>query len=143
LNQLQLVLATIAQQAAAPAAGGNGSAAGPAGGCAPGAGGVGLNSPFLLMGLMFVVFYFLLIRPQQKKAKEHTKMLDALKKGDQVITRGGMIGKVSGVQDNILVLEVQEKVRVRVLKSYVEGKLQEGSATAVTSGKSETAESKN
>ena len=95
---------------------------------------------FILMGL---VFYFLLIRPQQKKAKEHTKMLDALKKGDQVITRGGMIGKVSGVQDNILVLEVQEKVRVRVLKSYVEGKLQEGTATSAASGKSETAESKN
>ncbi len=102
-----------------------------------------MQSPIVMMGLMFVVFYFLLIRPQQKKAKEHTKMLEALKKGDQVITRGGMIGKVSGVQDNILVLEVQEKVRVRVLKSYVEGKLQEGSATAAASGKSETAESKN
>jgi preprotein translocase subunit YajC len=141
LNQLQLVLATIAQTAAAPAAGGgNGAAAPPAGGCAGG----GMQSPIVMMGLMFVVFYFLLIRPQQKKAKEHTKMLDALKKGDQVITRGGMIGKVSGVQDNILVLEVQEKVRVRVLKSYVEGKLQEGTATAAaSSGKSETAESKN
>jgi preprotein translocase subunit YajC len=100
--------------------------------------------PIVMMAVMFGVFYFLLIRPQQKKAKEHAKMLDGLKKGDQVITRGGMIGKVSGVQDNILVLEVQEKVRVRVLKSYVEGKLQEGAATAATSsGKSETAESKN
>jgi preprotein translocase subunit YajC len=99
--------------------------------------------PFLMMGLMFVVFYFLMIRPQQKKAKEHARMLDALKKGDQVITRGGVVGKVSGVQDNILVLEVQEKVRIRVLKSYVEGKLQEGAASAAASGKSETAESKN
>jgi preprotein translocase subunit YajC len=143
LNQLQLVLAMIANQAAPAAGGGNGSAAAPVGGCAGGAGGGLTNSPILLMGLMFVVFYFLLIRPQQKKAKEHTKMLEALKKGDQVITRGGMIGKVSGVQDNILVLEVQEKVRVRVLKSYVEGKLQEGTATSAASGKSETAESKN
>ena len=70
-------------------------------------------------------------------------MLDNLKKGDQVITRGGVIGKVSGVQDNILVLEVQEKVRIRVLKSYVEGKLAEGATAASSSSKSETAESKN
>ena len=103
-----------------------------------------MQSPFVMMGLMFVVFYFLLIRPQQKKAKEHTKMLEALKKGDKVITRGGLIGKVSAVKDNnILVLEIQEKVRVEVLKSYVENKLTEGSATAAASGKSETAESKN
>jgi preprotein translocase subunit YajC len=142
LNQLQLVLATIAQQAAAPAAGGaNGGAAAtsPLGGCAGG----GMNNPIFMLALMGLVFYFLLIRPQQKKAKEHASMLGALKKGDQVVTRGGVIGKVSGVQDNILVLEVQEKVRIRVLKSYVENKLQEGSATAAASGKSETAESKN
>ncbi len=98
----------------------------------------------VMMALMFGVFYFLLIRPQQKKAKEHAKMLDALKTGDKVITRGGMIGKVSGVKDNILVLEVQEKVRISVLKSYVEGKLQEGAASSATSsGKPETFESKN
>jgi preprotein translocase subunit YajC len=140
LDKLQLLIAAIAQQTAAPAAGGASGTAPPAGGCAGG----GMQSPFVMMALMFVVFYFLLIRPQQKKAKEHTKMLEALKKGDQVITRGGVIGKVSGVQDNILVLEVQEKVRIRVLKSYVEGKLQEGSATATaSSGKSETIESKN
>jgi preprotein translocase subunit YajC len=117
-----------------------GGGAGPAGGCAGGS-----SSQLIMLPIMFGVFYLLLIRPQQKKAKEHQKTLESLKKGDQVITRGGVIGKVSGVQDNILVLEVQEKVRIRVLKSYVEGKLQEGATTtaAAASGKSETAESKN
>jgi preprotein translocase subunit YajC len=129
LNQVHLILAEMAQQA-----GGGGPAAGCGGGGA---------SQLIMLPLMFAVFYFLLIRPQQKKAKEHQKTLEALKKGDQVITRGGVIGKVSAVQDNILILEVQEKVRIRVLKSYVEGKLQEGAATASASGKSETAESKN
>ena len=96
-----------------------------------------MQSPIVMMGLMFVVFYFLLIRPQQKKAKEHAKMLDALKKGDKVITRGGLIGKVSAVKDNnILVIEIQEKVRVEVLKAYVENKLTE--ATAATAKPADT-----
>jgi preprotein translocase subunit YajC len=74
----------------------------------------------IFMVLMFAVFWFILIRPQQKRAKEHANMLNGLKKGDQVITRGGIIGKVSGVQDNIVTLEVQEKVRMRIAKSYIE-----------------------
>jgi preprotein translocase subunit YajC len=74
----------------------------------------------IFMVLMFAVFWFILIRPQQKRAKEHANMLNALKKGDQVMTRGGIIGKVTGVQDNIVTLEVQEKVRMRVGKSYIE-----------------------
>ena len=94
-------------------------------------------SGILMMALMFGVFYFLIIRPQSKKAKEHARMLDQLQKGDQVITRGGIIGKVSGVQDGVLVLEIQEKVRVRVLKSFVEGKYVEGAQGAAATGKSE------
>ena len=79
-------------------------------------------SSLVFMLLMFAVFWFILIRPQQKRAKEHQAFLNALKKGDDVVTRGGVIGRVTGVQDNLVTLEVQEKVRIRVLKSYIEGR---------------------
>jgi preprotein translocase subunit YajC len=80
-------------------------------------------SPILMMALMFGIFYFILIRPQVKKQKEHQAMLSKLGKGDEVITRGGVIGKITGISDDgILVLELQEKVRVRVPRAYVEGK---------------------
>ena len=72
-----------------------------------------------MMLAMFAVFYFLLIRPQSKKAKEHQNMLAALKKGDEVVTGGGIVGKVTGVSDNLLTLEISEKVRVRVMKAQV------------------------
>jgi preprotein translocase subunit YajC len=86
---------------------------------------VGSASPLIMMALMFVVFWFLLIRPQVKRQKAHQAMLQAIKKGDTVITRGGLVGKVSGVSDRILTIELQEKVRVRVLRSHVEGKFEE------------------
>jgi len=80
-------------------------------------------SPIVMMLVMFGIFYFILIRPQVKKQKEHQAMLSKLGKGDEVITRGGVIGKITGVaEDGILVLELQEKVRVRVPRAYVEGK---------------------
>lgn len=81
---------------------------------------------FLMMLLMFGVFYFLIIRPQTKKQREHQEMLKQLGKGDTVVTRGGLVGKISGVADNVLTIELQEKVRVRVLRSHVEGKYQPG-----------------
>ncbi len=83
---------------------------------------MGQLSPLLLMVLMFGVFYFILIRPQVKRQKEHQAMLAAIKKGDMVVTRGGLIGRVSGVKDDELIIELQEKVRVRVLRSHVETK---------------------
>lgn len=79
-------------------------------------------SPILMMLLMFGVFYLILIRPQVKKQREHEEMLKKLDKGEEVITRGGMIGKITGINGNILVLEIQEKVRVRVPRSYIEGR---------------------
>lgn len=79
--------------------------------------------PILMMLVMFAIFYFILIRPQVRKQKEHQSMLTRLGKGDEVITRGGLIGKITGVSDDgVLVLELQEKVRVRVPRTYVEGK---------------------
>jgi preprotein translocase subunit YajC len=78
---------------------------------------------FLPILVMFGIFYFLLIRPQVKKQKEHQAMLQKLGKGDEVITRGGVIGKITGVgDDGVVVLELQEKVRVRVPRAYIEGR---------------------
>ncbi len=77
-----------------------------------------------MMGLlplvaMFVIFYFLLIRPQQKRAKEHKAMLDALKRGDEVVTQGGLLGKVTGITDDVITLEVAQDVKVRVQRGSI------------------------
>jgi preprotein translocase subunit YajC len=79
--------------------------------------------PILFMLLMFGVFWFILIRPQMKRQKQHQEMLAGLKKGELVVTRGGLVGKISGISDTMLTLELQEKVRVRVMRAYVERKL--------------------
>ena len=81
----------------------------------------GGNSSLIMMVLMVAVFYFLLIRPQQKKAKEHQKMIDSISKGKEVLTNGGLIGRVTAVSDKTLTLEISEKVRVRVLRSQIAG----------------------
>ena len=77
-----------------------------------------------MMILMFAVFYFILIRPQVKKQRAHQTLLGSLEKGDMVVTRGGLVGKISGITDTVLTIELQEKVRVRVLRSHVDGKYQ-------------------
>jgi len=79
-----------------------------------------------LMGLMpfvliFIVFYFLLIRPQQKRAKEHKAMIGALKRGDKVITKGGIFAKVSKViDDNEVEVEIAKDIKVRLIRSTIE-----------------------
>ena len=75
---------------------------------------------FLPLILIFAIMYFLLIRPQQKKMKEHQKMVAALRRGDQVVTQGGIIGKVSKVKENNEVeIEIAEGVRVRVVQNTI------------------------
>lgn len=86
---------------------------------------MGAASPILMMLLMFGVFYFILIRPQVKRQREQQEMLKKLDKGDVVITRGGLIGKITGSSGEILVVELQEKVRVRIPRAYVEGRWDE------------------
>ena len=87
---------------------------------ADGAGGAAGLMSFLPLVLIFVVFYFLLIRPQQKKLKEHKGMLEALRRGDRVVTGGGIIGTIVKINaDDELVVEIAEGVRVRVLRSTV------------------------
>lgn len=76
---------------------------------------------FLPMILIFAVFYFLLIRPQQKKAQQHKTMLENLKKGDSVLTQGGIYGKIVGLKDNVLTLEIAPKMTVRVARSHISG----------------------
>jgi preprotein translocase subunit YajC len=69
--------------------------------------------------LIFVIFYFFLIRPQQKKAKEHKTMVDNLRRGDQVITQGGLYGKVARVMDDALEVELAPNVKVKVVKQTI------------------------
>jgi len=77
---------------------------------------------FMPIILMFVIFYFLLIRPQQKKAKELQTMITQLKKGDKVVTTGGMLGTVSSLQDDYVVMTVGESdTKIEVLKSAIAG----------------------
>ncbi|MDH3359438.1 MAG: preprotein translocase subunit YajC [Desulfobulbaceae bacterium] len=71
--------------------------------------------------LIFVVFYFLLIRPQQKKAKEQQEFLSALEKGQVVVTSGGIQGKVTGLTDKVVTLEVADNVRIKVSRPYIMG----------------------
>ncbi len=74
---------------------------------------------FLPLILIFVIFYFLLIRPQQKRAKEHKTMLDNLKKGDKVITSGGAYGVIEEVRPNTVTVKIAENVRVKYGKGYI------------------------
>jgi len=96
----------------------------------PGAGGEGGGggfSTFIPLILMFVIFYFLLIRPQQKKTKEHRQMVSNLKKGDRIITSGGLHGRITGLSDTILTVEIADKVRVKIARGNV-GALNQASA---------------
>lgn len=81
---------------------------------------VGALGQFLPLILIFAIMYFLLIRPQQKKVKEHQAMVSAVRRGDQVVTQGGLIGKVSKVKDDGEVeVEIAKDVKVRVIKSTI------------------------
>ncbi|MGD9158203.1 MAG: preprotein translocase subunit YajC [Desulfobacteraceae bacterium] len=72
---------------------------------------------------IFVIMYFLLIRPQQKKAKEHQAMVAALKKGDKIISSGGLHGVITGISDDAITMEIAPKVRVKITRGSVAGKL--------------------
>lgn len=74
---------------------------------------------FLPLILIFVVFYFILIRPQQKKVKEHKQMTESLKKGDEVVTNGGVLGKITDVGENFVTLKIAENVEIKVQRQAV------------------------
>jgi preprotein translocase subunit YajC len=90
------------------------------------AGLMGNLSTFLPLVLMFVVMYFLMIRPQQKRAKEQKAMMDALAKGDEVVTSGGILGRVSKVNDSYVTLEIAPNTEIVVQKNAISTLLPKG-----------------
>ena len=84
--------------------------------------------PEIFLVAMFVLMYFLLIRPQQKRAKDHKKLLSELKKGDEVVTNGGVVGKVNSVDESFATLEIAKGVVVKVQKQGINQKMPKGSA---------------
>ena len=103
--------AGTAAQGAAPVAGGPGAGAGQ-----PPQSFLSMMFPFLAM---FGVVYFLMIRPQQKKMREQQEMLSNLKHGDEILTSSGILGKVTGIADKVVTVELADNVRVKMLKSQV------------------------
>jgi len=98
-------------QSAAPAAGANAG---------------NLFQAMLPFVVLFVIFYFLLIRPQQKRAKEHRKMVEALSKGDEIVTNGGLLGKVTAVSEQYITVELAEGVQVKLQRQSVTSVLPKG-----------------
>ncbi|OQX12463.1 MAG: preprotein translocase subunit YajC [Desulfobulbaceae bacterium A2] len=90
-----------------------------AGDAAPSAAPGGQLMSFVPLVLIFVVFYFLIIRPQQKKAKDHQNFLSNLKKDDEVVTSGGLYGVVTGLTDSTVSLQIAEGVRVKVSRGHI------------------------
>lgn len=96
-----------------------------------GAGGQGGSfGAFLPLILMFAIFYFLLIRPQQRKAKQHKTMLAAVKKGDKVVSAGGLHGVVTGITDDVVTMEIAPKIRVKVSRGSIAGILKRDESTS-------------
>lgn len=99
---------------------------------APAAAAGGFNPmQFLPMVVIFILFWFLLIRPQQKKAKVHSQMVAELQKGDEVLTSGGILGRVVKVADTFVLLEVANNVTITVQKSTVGAKVEKGTLDKV------------
>jgi len=71
--------------------------------------------------LVFMVFYFLMLRPQKKKLEEEKKYIDALKKGEEIYTKSGIIGSIYGITDKVVTLEIEAGLKMKVLKSYIAG----------------------
>ena len=90
-----------------------------------GGGAFGFLNALLPLALMFVVVYFILIRPQQKKTKLHQDFLSKLAKGDYVVTSSGIYGKIYGVTDTFVTLELADNVKVKIAKPYIAGKVEE------------------
>ena len=85
---------------------------------------------FFLVGL-FVLFYFIAIRPQRKRQKEHTNMVSALGKGDEVVTTSGILGKITKLEDNFVVLQVAEKVELKFQRSHINAVLPKGTLKSI------------
>ncbi len=88
--------------------------------------GGGAAGSLIMLLILFAIFYFLLIMPQQKQAKKHREMIKSLKKGDRVITAGGVVGTVTGIADDTITLQIADGVKIKVVKSYIANKFSSG-----------------
>jgi preprotein translocase subunit YajC len=86
----------------------------------------GQFAPLLVMVVFIVIFYFLLMRPQQKRQKEHQTLVSKLATGDEVVTTGGLLGKITDVGDSFITLEVGDGVRIKVQKSQISALMPKG-----------------
>ena len=85
-----------------------------------------LISTLVMFGVIIGIFYFLILRPQQKRQKERQKLLDALRKGDKVVTAGGMHGTISGLDEKTVLLQVSDNVKMKIERSAISTILKEG-----------------
>ncbi|OGI47037.1 MAG: preprotein translocase subunit YajC [Candidatus Muproteobacteria bacterium RIFCSPHIGHO2_01_FULL_65_16] len=99
----------------------------------PGFGAFGQFGQLLPIVLLFVVIYFLMIRPQTKRAKEHKAMVAALAKGDEVVTTGGALGKITGLGDSFVTLEVAQGVEIKIQRQAIQQVLPKGTIKSVAS----------
>jgi preprotein translocase subunit YajC len=81
--------------------------------------------------LMFVVLYFVMIRPQMKRAKEHKAMIEALQKGDEVVAAGGIVGRITKITDNYVTLEIADKIEVRIQRPAIQVALPKGTIKGI------------
>ena len=87
----------------------------------------GSSGSFIVMMVVFIaIFYFMLIRPQTKQAKEHKSMLESLSKGDEIVTNGGMLGRVNKIGDNFIAIEIAQNLEVKIQKQAVSTVLPKG-----------------
>ena len=99
----------------------------PQGGSAEGS----LFSTLIMFALIIGIFYFLILRPQQKRQKERQKMLEAVKKGDRIVTAGGLHGTVAGIDEKTLLVQIADNVKVKVDRTAVASIIREGEPTAI------------
>ena len=95
---------------------------------APAGGGI---TQFIPLILIFIVFYFLLIRPQQKRAKEHKQMVESLKKGDEVVTSGGLLGRILEVGENFILVDAGEGIQLKVQRQAVSAVMPKGTGKSL------------
>ncbi len=88
-------------------------------GSGTGEGGPSLLTSFIPILLIFVIFYFLLIRPQQRKQRQHQDMIAAVRKGDRIVTNGGIYGTIADVKEHVIVLRIAENVKIELVKSAI------------------------
>lgn len=85
----------------------------------------------IMLVVMVILFYFILIRPQSKRAKEHKSMIDSLQKGDEVITGGGVAGKIVDIGENFILVEIAENTKIKIQKNAISAHLPPGSIKAL------------